>query len=278
VSALGAAKGAAGDRYWDEVYQKLINHTTVLLVEGEDDRLAMEAVLTARARLWKTHISVVELHGREALLTALRRNSLPPERSLAQFRVLGLVDRDVWTDADVAQRRADQANLHVTPGWCLESYHLLAAGEEIASLAAQRDRWVEAGALGWVQQRASEGWNRQKREPMWVPDVALDFTDEETLAESLRRERPNAEACLAKLSPGAVAEATLRRLAEVRALPAHEQWLKGIHGKEAFQRLYVPYQNRESGIQRDAKGWRMELAPSLAALPEIDALVQELLS
>lgn len=280
--SLDDAKRDAGRGWWDAQHERVRSKNAVLLVEGEDDRLAIEAALSAPGELWQPKVAVVAMYGRDKVLAALRDKALPsdpPGRFPLTMRVVGLVDRDTWSEEEVVDQRARHPNLFVTPGWCLENSLLLAGDGVRPELEPARMAWVSAGALGWAQQRAHAAVNLATHTPLWEPDSKLDFRDEESLTASLRALNPTLDGALDGRRPGEIAHAAMSRLSAMCGLAPEQQWLVGVHGKAAFRTLYVRHLNhgRRAAMQRDASGWRQALAGELAAVPVVRELAQELL-
>ena len=142
------------DTYWQNQVLAA-NRKSVLLVEGDDDRDVVETFLARRSRTFEARVRVVPAGGRARVLSRMK-NTFPD--------AYGLVDRDTWDEAKV---RGEYPRLYVTAGWCLENTFLgpdalrrYGAGV-VATLAAERERWVRAGALWWTLQRvreAQQGW------------------------------------------------------------------------------------------------------------------------
>ena len=274
---LDQEKGAAGLAYWDRQHQTVLSMGCVLLVEGEDDRLTVEAALSQLSSTWQVSAAVLTMYGRDRVLDTLRKKTLPGDRALP-MKVLGLVDRDTWDDAEVADQKKRLPGLYVTDGCCLENSLLLDRGAERPELAAYRQAWVRAGALGWAQQRAWERLSAGNLTPQWVPNLTLDFNSAADLAATLRTAFPDLNGAAVGVRPDALATVALARLASIEVMPSADQWLRGVHGKEAFKRLYVRYLNQglAGANAKDANGWRRALAAELAVLPTVKAIAADL--
>lgn len=253
-------------RYWDDELQASRNKS-VVLVEGDDDRDLLEEVLRRRRTTWSTRIRVVVAGGRTRVL----------ERGRTTFPdALMLVDRDTWTDAEVADHANDR--VLVTAGWCLENLFLdpdflRAYDPDIAAdIAAARDPWLRAGALWWTLQRAREAQNNWQQALGWtygLPRDDLDLRSADAVRDTLARKLPEPLRDEARLDIDDLAARFDRRLQTMLALPEPEQWRLGVHGKEAFRHLLHPALQTRHG----RRPWRVELAGRLTRPPPLDALL-----
>ena len=136
----------------DRALQAAAGKPHVLVVEGADDRAFFDALFTHVAPTWPSQIAVVDAEGRGKALKWTQTGG-----PFAQAHCY--VDRDVWTQSEVAQRQADHGRLLVTDGWCIENLVVMLAAQGhfgaglLAKLAQDRDAWVRAGSFGWVWQR-----------------------------------------------------------------------------------------------------------------------------
>ena len=83
------------ESYW-EAQVAAAENKTVLLVEGDDDRDVLETFLARRSATFQTRVRVVPAGGRKHVLRRMK-TSFPD--------ALALVDRDTWTDGEVAARQ-----------------------------------------------------------------------------------------------------------------------------------------------------------------------------
>jgi hypothetical protein len=252
--------------YWDGQLAAA-ERKTVILVEGDDDRDVIEIFLKRRAPTFETRVRVVPAGGRERVI----------ERMKSTFpHAYALVDRDTWTDAEVAARRQAEPRLYITGGWCLENAFLgpdalrRCGARAAAEVTRARERWVRAGALWWTLQRAREAQQRWQETLGWTygsarTDLALESG--EALAKSLAQKIPAEVRHEAQFDVDAVAATFTRRCAEVLALPEAEQWRTGVHGKRAFVDLLVP------ALQSTPGAARLHLAGEIDRPSPIDELV-----
>lgn len=237
MSVLDTAINNVVDGYWTTARAAAHGHSA-LLVEGDDDKRVVEALMALRRRSWATRVYVVPAYGRDRVLKALQSGRISDH-------CFALVDRDTWTDEEVEFKKRQYPGLFVTEGWCLEnsllSPHLWSEQGAALSeaLAEQRLRWLEAGAWWWVIQRRVEA-NFAIRARL-EGDYGAPLTGEEGGQTELWQAWLSAfsEADLSPTSwaPDTVHEAAQRRLAALRALSPEQQWLQGVHGKQLFAQL-----------------------------------------
>lgn len=91
----------------------------VLLVEGTDDVTAFQNFLSRKFPAWEQDWILAPAGSKKNVLEALA----------LEANWLGVVDRDAWTDVQIAEKRRNLANLLVLPRFCIESY--LIAPEEL---------------------------------------------------------------------------------------------------------------------------------------------------
>lgn len=263
------------NRYWDEE-QKRCSGKNVVLVEGDDDRTAVEAMLTATDPTWSTRAAVVVAGRRDGVVKRLHANSTFPAG-------VGLVDRDVWTDPEVATHTAS-GRLFVTAGWCIENSLLIERlPNDPATLDADlervRDAWVRVGALWWTLQRTREAFNAWQDALGWrygSLHPGLDLTSSATLVTSLETRIDARLRDAVRLDPGEIGAAWQLRLDEVLAWPAADQWLRGVRGKSAFAAVVVPLLNA-AHPPRSAREWLVARAGALRHRPPFDAILSRVL-
>lgn len=256
--------------YWDGQLAAA-KQKSVVLVEGDDDRDVIEIFLKRRAPTFETRVRVVPCGGRERVLARMK-STFP--------HALALVDRDTWTDAEVAARRLAEPRLYVTGGWCLENAFFSPdalrwlAAPAAAQVAGAREQWVRAGALWWTLQRAREAQQRWQEALGWTygsarADLALESG--EALANSLAQRIPPEVRREAQLDVDAVVATFTQRCTEVLALPDAEQWRIGVHGKQAFAELLV------QAMHSTPRAARLDLAEQIDRPSPIDDLIALLL-
>ncbi len=248
------------ERYWDNERERC-RGKTVVLVEGDDDRTVLESFFRARRTSWQFTVSVVAAGGRKQVQSRMSDRARFP-------LVYGVVDRDTWTDAEIAVETGTNRDLRVTGGWCIENVFLdptwlrgFDAGIA-ARVGAHRDTWVRAGALWWTLQRSREAQQRGQEALGWsygAPHEDLDLSSASTLADSLSRLIPEPVLTAARFDAPGVAERFEQRYRDVLDLPEEAQWRVGVHGKQAFARVLVPALNA-ARYQQSPTDWKRELA------------------
>jgi len=230
---LDAEINEVHQKYWDAEIQAAIGKT-VLLVEGEDDRGVVEAVLEKSVRGWATHFRVVAAGGFKKVFS---KKALFPRHYL-------LIDRDTRTDEEIATLRSEEPSLYVTEGWCIENLFLapsfvaaLGDGALMNRLEEERERWVRAGALWWTLQHTREAsqlwWDRLfSGGDYGRPRDGCDPTS----ADDFR-------ACFAAVTSlgvdiGGLAGKFEARLERALAMSPADQWREGVHGKAAFNHFF----------------------------------------
>ncbi len=258
-------------RYWDEE-QKRSAGKRVILVEGDDDRTALEAMLTEADVAWSTRVAVVVAGRRDSVMRRLAPTSTFPVG-------IGLVDRDVWSDTEVAAQTAS-GQVYVTAGWCIENDLLvarLAADPPTldADMEPRREAWVRAGALWWTLQRTRDAFNAWQEALHWNygalrPD--LDLTSPAALTASLEARIPAPLREAARLDLAEIGAAYQARVDEVLALPPATQWMRGVRGKSAFAAALVPLLNA-GHRSRSAREWLIARAGALRHRAPFDAIL-----
>lgn len=145
----------------------------VLLVEGADDVDAFRIFLGRKFASWE----------QTWLLTAAGSKSDVVKMLKNEPNWLGLVDRDEWTESDIAKQKTACPNLLVSPRFCLESYlidpaELWAAfphkqQTKIAGGEAQFRSELLADLSGWLRHAAL--WHGVR--PLWQQLRQMGFPD-----------------------------------------------------------------------------------------------------
>lgn len=243
--------------YWDRITQASARKK-LFLVEGDDDKRMVEPLLEAVTPLWETRVYVGVAGDRDKVLRKLEKN-------LDWF---GLVDRDVWDDAQVADMKAKLPNLEVTRGWCIENHLCFPADVEKAlalpegTIQAEVDRvldgWISYGAVWWTLQRVREGI--MSGLPPSKLGHPVDYPcDLETDARTLREQLKNYPALFEAREVDALISEMRNRKRTMDALPIRDRIEQGVHGKQFFKEVIARLLNRVIG-QRDAGDWRDHVA------------------
>ncbi len=163
------------DERIQEIKTQLVGNTgvKVLLVEGADDVDAYRIFLDRKFPGWEVRWHLAEA-GKKATVVEMARK---------EPGWLGLVDRDEWTDAEMAAYSAASPNLVILPRFCLESY-LIDPAELWAALPAKQKAKVAGGEArfrsemrvglqGWIRHAAL--WHGVR--PLWRQLRDLGFPD-----------------------------------------------------------------------------------------------------
>lgn len=244
------------ERYWETAFQSAQNKIAVL-VEGDDDKAMLEAILSHRRKTWATAVSVIAAGSRDNVLKKLRPSDY------------GLVDRDTWDEETASKKQAEHGGrLYVTAGWCLENLffnpewlktHYVKAAEELSS---QREQWVRAGALWWVLQRAREAQQAWQQALPWDygKPPSFDLSSGAAVTVALKARIPHKTRDDASFDAESIGRLFQERLDHLLGRSESDQWQVGVHGKAAFKNLLLPALQK-LGLQSD--NWRVELAGHL---------------
>jgi hypothetical protein len=239
--------------YWDTITQASAGRK-LLLVEGDDDKRVVEQLLEAVTPFWATKVHVGAAGGRDKVLSQLKSNPT----------WFGLVDRDVWDDAQVAEKKKDRPNLEVTEGWCIENHFCHPAYVESAlslaqgAIAAKVDRvldgWICYGSIWWTLQRAREDITAR------LPSSKLghpvdDPCDLDKDARALRQGLQGYQALFGTRTVDALIDEIRVRKHGMDALSVHDRIEQGLHGKLLFEEVIAPALNPLLG-QQNAGEWR----------------------
>ncbi len=271
---LARAVEATGSAHFD-AEAKRATGKRVLLVEGHDDRSLIEAVLGAHTTTWATSIAVIACGGRNKVRRALERQRLPYGTHVSS-PLHGLVDRDTWTNAELAEVTTAIPSLHITEGWCAENYffshgvwgQLVSSSDDRehvqAALNAARPQWVAAGVWWTLTQRHNEVLSlfRSNSTGYGRPLAGVNLLDPTEVTTHLIR----LDEIYTASAPCKIEEEFKAHLRHAQGLSAAEQWIHHVHGKEAFKQVLVPALNAQLG-QRSARHWRVTLGPKLLAQP-----------
>ncbi|EYF02594.1 DUF4435 domain-containing protein [Chondromyces apiculatus] len=251
--------GEAWGSHWDEIHNLSIKAgKKLLLVEGDDDKDVVEQLFEQVEPLWMTKVHVGVAGDRGKVLRKLEKH---PDW-------YGLVDRDVWDEADVQQQTSALPGLKVTEAWCIESYFCepglletalgLPAGSVQQPITPQVDGWLCYGAIWWTLQRWRESFAAALPSSDFghpAKDACHPVQDEPTL----RKRLDGCQASLHSIPTDQIVAAIQARLREIDALAVAGKLEKGIHGKRFFKEVIVPALNKADS-QREADEWRRIVA------------------
>lgn len=259
MSLKGLTQGIDNLRssYWDTITQASAGRR-LLLVEGDDDKRVVEQLLEAISPFWTTKAHVAAAGDRGKVLDKLTANR----------DWFGLVDRDVWDDAQVAAEKAQLPNLEVTRGWCIENHFCHPADVERAlaldqgTIQAEVDRvvdgWIRYGSIWWTLQRVREDIAAR------LPSLKLGHPveapcDLDQDARALRQGLQGYQALFGARTVDTLIEEIRARKSELDALPARDRIEQGLHGKRFFREVIARALSRVRGPQ-NADDWRDKVA------------------
>lgn len=260
----------------DAILQQQVAATGVraLVVEGEDDKMIVEAFLDKISpEIWATKWCVGVSNGKQNVLKILDD----------QVTWLGLVDRDEWSEnaANAAAGVASRAGrLHVLPRFCMESYFIsphdiwsalpavqqkaIQDGEATvdAAIKTNSDSWLRHGAL----------WHAVN--PLWDGLQSRGFKDrllDHTNAQDDALIRQTLAGWHQFLDPQRIFTDFQTHLATARATGGEEQFRRWIHGKRFFNQKVVPTLNQLLG-QKSASNWYRDLSITLPVPADLQLL------
>jgi hypothetical protein len=244
----------------------------VLLVEGPDDVDAFRIFLGRKFLEWEKTWLLADAGNKRDVVKMLKKEA----------GWLGLVDRDEWTEAEIAEKKAECTNLIVLPRFCLESYlidpaELWAAFPEkqrakIEGGEAQFRQEVLANLTEWVRHAAL--WHGVR--PLWRQLRNLGFPDSVTGNPPM----PDDAALRAKFKEWQTTLDVDTILSGVHALEVQlgseeisklcSQWL---HAKSFYPQVVHQTLNRLLG-QKPVNGRRLAILRSRAVPEDLDVLWQ----
>lgn len=238
----------------------------LILVEGKDDSNLYKQLLRLVNPDWQDHFELEWVGGKRHVFQGCKR--------VATWR--GLVDRDEWAEARVAEERQKSPNVQILPRFTAQNYwispgelwdlvpasfhpsHPGAQAQLRADIEAQRTDWSAHGAMWRVMLRRQVGLG-----DLGFPQELMDapVTDEAQIMAILTRWHDH-------LKPQDImAEYRTERDAAL-ARPPNEQYAHVIHGKRFFRQVVTLALN---GVFRwptkTANEWAADLTASMATVP-----------
>jgi hypothetical protein len=221
---------------WKAIREQQIGASSrrALVVEGADDRKFFEAALDKlRPQTWQTNWCLGVAGGKPSLLKILEKEPT----------WIGVVDRDEWTAAQIAERTGNLSNLKVLPRFCVESYFVEAAALWAAMPQAQKDKvpggeitlrtaieqtldpWVRHGALWHAVNPLWEGLrSRGFQSDLLRFEVAQNDSDIQTKLDEWH----------SYLDPAKVFEEFQNELATANGMPVSDRLRLVVHGQKFF--------------------------------------------
>lgn len=246
----------------DRIRDEVVGATgkRVLLVEGTDDRAALEVLLGRFSPSWERHWGIAEAGKKQQVIGLLRQE---PDW-------LGVVDRDEWDDATIANYATSHPNLVVLPRFCLESY-LIVPSELWAAFPEVQKRKVTGGEtalrdaiLAEIPLYLRHGALWKVITPLWSSLRALGFKEALASETSLGVAQDDAEIQRilgdwdALLNPTQIFTNFQAALAAAQAATPSEQLTQWIHGKVFWSRAVHPALNQLL-VQASEKDYRNNL-------------------
>jgi len=126
----------------------------VLLLEGADDLVAFQSLLSKANPSWEQHWCLAPAGNKSTVLNVLGKEA----------SWIGVVDRDEWADAEIADVQKKHGNLFVLPRFCIESYLINPAEIWAALPPVQREKLpngiddlkqkIELNRADWIRHAA----------------------------------------------------------------------------------------------------------------------------
>jgi len=241
----------------DRIREEVVGATgkRVLLVEGTDDKAALEVLLGRFSPSWERHWGIVEAGNKRQVREILRL-----ERDW-----LGVVDRDEWDQTTIANYATSHPNLFVLPRFCLESY-LIVPSELWAAFPDVQKRKVAGGEAALSEAILAElpvyvrhGALWKVITPLWSSLRARGFKEALASEDSLGVAQEDAEIKRvlgdwdALLNPTQIFAAFQVALTTAQAATPSEQLTQWIHGKVFWSRVVHPALNRHLGQVEESK-------------------------
>lgn len=237
----------------DQIRQRVVGGQTkrVFLVEGTDDKLAMDILLNRFALNWES-TWVVEAAGNKAQLQEVLK--LEPDW-------LGLIDRDEWDAVEQAKRQLSTLNLLVLPRFCMENY-LVLPNEVWDAVPPARQRDLPMGMLGWqvhalkdLDQYVRHGVLWHVVTPLWSGLRARGFKEKLASDNAACVAVAQSDADIQQvlndwdvyLDPARLFSDFQTKLAHVQQLPPYEQLKHWVHGKTRWREVVNPAMNAMFG-------------------------------
>lgn len=254
---LDKKTGLLWETHWRDIEQARANKK-LIVVEGDDDKLVLEALLRSRDSLFTSKVYVGVAGDRTKVLNRLQKF---PD-------TYGLVDRDTWDDIDIVNEKASRPRLYVTTGWCIENHFYtpnalstanIHSGSLNGEIVSRITEWYRYCAIWWIVHRFRSNLLKN-----WLnADCGHPTKDPCPDEASLRARLRPYESLLPNMAVDNIVAAVEQRVNEVAAMVSDEERMeKAIHGKLFFKEVVVVALNRQQG-QRDAASWRVQIANSL---------------
>jgi len=252
----------------DWISELLSNYRTkpVILVEGQDDVILCERLLTLSDPDWRVRFGIEPADGRRRVFQGCKK--------VNTWR--GLVDRDEWDEARISREQEEATNVQVLPRFTAENYlvnpaelwSLIPAGARAAhpdaqaqittAMEAQRADWTAHGAMWRVMLRRQVGLG-DLGFPQELTNAPV--TDEEQIMAILTCWHDHFK------PEDVMAEYRTERDAALARSP-DEQYAHVIHGKRFFRRVVTLALNQAfSTPRKTAEEWAEDLVMGITTVP-----------
>lgn len=257
----------------DEIYERVVGSQPkrVFLVEGPDDKLAIEVLLNRFVLNWES-TWVVQAAGNKSQLQGVLR--LEPDW-------LGIVDRDEWDEAEQTSRQEATPNMLVLPRFCMENY-LVVPGEVWAAVPPSRQKALPHGRHQWeadtskdLDQYVRHGVLWHVVTPLWSGLRARGFKEKlasdnlacVAVAQHDAQIRQVLDDWDTYLNPEKLFNEFQAKLVVVQQRPVDEQLKHWVHGKTRWREVVNPCMNSLFG-QMAEKERRRKIFEHLPAWPD----------
>lgn len=209
------------------------NSKKAVLVEGKEDKVAYELLFGKKYSNWENHLLFYPTGGKIKVIDELKQS---PD-------FIGIIDKDEWSEEDIAESKKELSNLIVIPRYCMESY--LVDPEEIwQALPPNRRKDVKYDDFRNAVLENLENWTRHAA--LWhavLPlyrilkksgfnQILLNHTDiienEEFIKEKLNEWHKI-------LDPEDTYKKYLALFSEINSLNLREKLHQWIHGKKFWE-------------------------------------------
>lgn len=221
----------------DDIREKIEgNFKKAVLVEGDEDKAAYELLFGNKYSNWEKYLLFHPAEGKSKLINELEKS---PD-------FIGIIDKDEWSEGDIADSKNKLSNLIVIPRYCMESY--LVDPEEIwkiwEKLPDNRRKHVKYDEFRSAILENLENWTRHAALwhavlPLYMRlkksgfnQIFLNLTDiiknEEFIKEKLNEWHKI-------LDPGSIFKKYLDLFREINSLSLQEKLHQWIHGKKFWE-------------------------------------------
>jgi hypothetical protein len=264
------------DRLIEKITELNVGATSkrILLVEGADDKQALEVLLDRVNPDW-TQAWAVDVAGNKNQALAIAKK-VPTW--------LALVDKDEWTAQQIEAAQAEFGNLHILPRFCMESYLVdpaelwLALGPQQQAKITNGDQGLAAHLLADLQSWKRHAARWQVINPLWTKLRALGFKEDILRTKNF----PDDAELVATLekwdrlidAPDILANIKAA-LADIDSQSDADFLHQCLYAKNFFPEVVCPGLNQLLG-QRSQAEWRKNIFTKMPLPPDLDSLWQRM--